>query len=69
MSANGAIFITPTVPGENRSSYGSFTVACFVPCSFSYLERRPREFLAAGVFVVAGVVVVVIDANWWNRLL
>jgi len=35
----------------------------------SYLESRTREFLAAGVFVVAGVVVVVIDANWWNRLL
>jgi hypothetical protein len=34
-----------------------------------YLERRPREFLAAGVFVVVAVVVIVIDADWGNRLL
>jgi hypothetical protein len=34
----------------------------------SYLERRPREFLAADVFVVAAVVVVVVDADWGNRL-
>jgi hypothetical protein len=53
--------------GENRSSYGSFTIACLVLCS--YLERRPREFLAVGVFVAVVVVVIDIDADWWNRLL
>jgi hypothetical protein len=35
---------------------------------FSYLERRPREFLAA-VFVAAGVVVIVVDADWEIRIL
>jgi hypothetical protein len=53
--------------GEISSSYGFFTIACLVLCS--YLERRPRKFLAAGVFVAAVVVVVVVDADWWNRLL
>ncbi len=53
--------------GENSSSYWSFTIACLV--IYSYLERRSREFLAVGVFVAAGVVVVVIDADWGNQLL